>query len=273
MSDRQRLKKDPKHVRSYKRQIESAAWRDLSGSAVKVVLAMGLHETGDNNGSFFFSDRTGAELTGLSRNTVQKAIKELMLHGFVYRSEAGGFSRKTPHAAKYGFTWLTGPKGEHRAPTHAYEKWSPDGNTRAQFLTETGSVSTSNMETSVSIGSDIAPEEMEKRLVSNVSYLSETEPQTVYQSPGARQGAIDQRKHAAFPSGPDREFRFGDEVADLRLLTIDHLERSGPGSQSRLADRIGCPGGTFSKFIGGKNLPAEYRRPLAAALMETSHAA
>lgn len=206
MSDRQRLKKDPKHVRSYKRQIESAAWRDLSGSAVKVVLAMGLHETGDNNGSFFFSDRTGAELTGLSRNTVQKAIKELMLHGFVYRSEAGGFSRKTPHAAKYGFTWLTGPKGEHRAPTHAYEKWSPDGNTRAQFLTETGSVSTSEMETRVSIGSDIAPEEMEKRLVSNVSYLSELSHKLYTSPPVLVRGQLTNGNMPSFHRGPIASF-------------------------------------------------------------------
>lgn len=162
MSDRQQSKRDPKHVRSYKRQIESAAWRDLSGSAVKVLLAMGLKEKGDNNGAFFFSDRTGAEITGLSRNTVQKSIKELINHGFIYCSEEGGFSRKTPHAAQYGFTWLAGPKGEHRAPSHAYEKWSPDGNTRAQFLTETGSVSNFAMETSVSAGSEFAPEEMEK---------------------------------------------------------------------------------------------------------------
>lgn len=96
-----------------------------------------------------------------------------------------GFSRKTPHAAMYGFTWLAGPKGEHRAPSHAYEKWKRDGNTRAQFLTETGSVSKFEVETSASIGANIEPEEMEIRQFSDVSYLSETEPQTVYQGIGA----------------------------------------------------------------------------------------
>jgi len=273
MSDRQRLKKDPRHVRSYKRQIESAAWRNLSGSAVKVMLAMGLHEMGGNNGTFFFSDRSGAEATGLSRNTVQKAIKELVEHGFIYCSQKGGFSRKTPHAAQYGFTWLPGPKGDHRAPSHAYERWAPDGNTRAQFLTETGSVSNFEVETSSLAGAENGPEETEIRQICDVSYLSETEPHSVYQSPGDQLGENDQRKHAPFPSGPDREFRLGDEVADLRMLTIDHIDQSGPGSQSRLADRIGCPGGIFSKFVKGRNLPAEYRRALGAALMEKTHAA
>lgn len=273
MTDRQRTKKDPKHVRSYKRQIDSPAWRDLSGSAVKVLLAMGLHDQGDNNGCIFFSDRLGAEATGLSRNTVQKAIKELMDHGFLYCTQKGGFSRKTPHAAQYGFTWLAGPKGEHRAPSHAYEKWKPDGNTRAQFLTETGSVSIADVETPTSDGSNSGPEETEIRQISDVSTLSEIEPQTVYQSSGANPERYGQRKHAISHAGSSNDFRLGDEVADLRLLTIHHIEHSGPGSQSRLADRIGCPGGTFSKFVKGRNLPAAYRRALAAALMEISHAA
>jgi hypothetical protein len=272
MSDR-RPKKDASHVRTYKRQIQSAAWRDLSGSAVKVLLAMQTLEKGDNNGSICFSDRMGAEMAGLSRNTVQKSIKDLIDRGFIYCTEQGGFSRKTPHAAMYGFTWLAGPKGEHRAPSHAYEKWKPDGNTRAQFLTETGSVSKFEVETSTSIGANIEPEEMEIRQISDVSYLSEIEPQTVYQGIGAATPETDQRKHANSPSRPDRGFSLGDEVADLRHLTIQHISDHGAGSQSRLAVRIGCPPGTFSKFIGGRNLPAQYRAPLADALREKRDAA
>lgn len=271
MSDRQ-PKKDASHVRAYKRQIQSPAWRDLSGSAVKVQLAMQTLEKGDNNGCICFSDRKGAEITGLSRNTVQKAIKELIDHGFIYCTEEGGFSRKTPHAAMYGFTWLAGPKGQHRAPTHAYEKWKPDGNTRAQFLTETGSVSKFEVETSLAAGANIGPEEMEIRQISDVSYLSEIEPQTVYQGDSSSSGQNGRRKQVETPSGADREFRLGDEVADLRFLTTAHLDEFGPGSQSRLAARIDCPPGTFSKFINGRNLPVEYRRALAAALMEASHA-
>jgi hypothetical protein len=114
---------------------------------------------------------------------------------------------------------------------------------------------------------------MEIRQISDVSYLSEIEPQTVYQGDSSSSGQNGRRKQVETPSRADREFRLGDEVADLRILTIDHIDQSGPGSQSRLANRIGCPGGTFSKFIAGRNLPAEYRSALAAALMETSHAA
>ena len=272
MSDR-RPKKDASHVRTYRRQIQSAAWRDLSGSAVKVLLAMQTLEKGDNNGNICFSDRMGAEMAGLSRNTVQKSIKDLIDRGFIYCTEQGGFSRKTPHAAMYGFTWLAGPKGEHRAPSHAYEKWKPDGNTRAQILTETGSVSKFEVETSIAVGANIGPEEMEIRQISDVSTLSEIEPLTVYQGIGAAIPETDQRKQAIPPSWADRGFSLGDEVADLRHLTIQHISDHGAGSQSRLASRIGCPPGTFSKFIGGRNLPAQYRAPLADALRENRDAA
>src|SRR5690606_10350246 len=83
-------------------------------------------ENGDNNGAFFLSVRKGAEWTGLGKNAVNSALHELQDKGFIYCAERGGFSRKTPHAASWGLTWLAGPKGsEHRAPSHAYEKWQP----------------------------------------------------------------------------------------------------------------------------------------------------
>jgi hypothetical protein len=126
MSDKFRRAKVPRHVRIFHRQMQSEAWRHLSGSAVKVLLAMASLEKGDNNGAFFLSARTGAQMTGLGKNAVNRALHELQEKGFVYYSEPGGFSRKTPHAASWGLTWQAGPHGsKHRAPSHAYEKWRP----------------------------------------------------------------------------------------------------------------------------------------------------
>lgn len=127
MADKFRRAKVPRHVRIYHRQMQSEAWQHLTGSAVKVLLALATFENGDNNGAFFLSVRTGAEKTGLGKNAVGRALHELMDKGFIYCAERGGFSRKTPHAACWGLTWQAGPKGsEHRAPSHAYEKWRPD---------------------------------------------------------------------------------------------------------------------------------------------------
>lgn len=127
MADKFRRAKVPRHVRIYHRQMQSEAWRHLSGSAVKVLLALAALEKGDNNGEFFLSARTGAEITGLGKNAVNRALHELQEKGFIYCAVRGGFSRKTPHAACWGLTWQAGPKGsDHRAPSHAYEKWRPE---------------------------------------------------------------------------------------------------------------------------------------------------
>lgn len=94
---------------------------------MKVLLTLAALEKGDNNGEFFLSARTGADMTGLGKNAVNRALHELQEKGFIYCAERGGFSRKTPHAARWGLTWAAGPKGsEHRAPSHAYEKWRPE---------------------------------------------------------------------------------------------------------------------------------------------------
>ena len=127
MADKFRRAKVSRHVRIYHRQTQSQAWRHLSGSAVKVLLALAMLEKGDNNGEFFLSARSGAEITGLGKNAVNRALHELQEKGFIYCAVRGGFSRKTPHAACWGLTWQAGPKGtNHRAPSHAYENWRPE---------------------------------------------------------------------------------------------------------------------------------------------------
>jgi len=127
MADKLRRAKVPRHIRIYHRQMQSEVWKHLTGTSVKVLLALAGLEKGDNNGEFFLSVRKAAELTGLSKNAVNRALHELMDKGFIYCAQRGGFSRKTPHAACWGLTWQAGPKGsEHRAPSHAYEKWRPE---------------------------------------------------------------------------------------------------------------------------------------------------
>lgn len=129
MADKFRQAKVASHIRIFRRQMQSVAWSHLSGSAVKVLLALALLERGDNNGEFFLSVRKAAEMTGLDKDTCGRAFNELLDKGFIYRTQRGGFSRKTRHAACWGLTWAAGPKGsEHRAPSHAYEQWRPVAN-------------------------------------------------------------------------------------------------------------------------------------------------
>lgn len=133
MADKFRRSKTPRHVRIYHRQMDSIAWQHLSGSGVKLLVALAKMEMGENNGEFYMSVRKAAEITGLSNNTVSRAFHELLDMGFIYCTERGGFSRKTRHAACWGLTWVVGPVGtENRSPSHAYEKWRPMKNTVAR---------------------------------------------------------------------------------------------------------------------------------------------
>lgn len=254
------LGKEPSHVRLYARQMRSLAWRDLSPSAVKALLALASLERGDNNGEVFLSDRKGADMTGLARNTIRKSLAELIDKGFVYCSERGSFDRKTPHAACYGLTWAAGPKGTPwRAPTHAYEQWLPEsGNTRAQFLSEPGSIPDIGVETRGGAGANFEPVELETPLNSTNLLMSGIEPHTSNQGEESDRGQSGNRKHS-----PDPRSAF---LGGLRSQLIEHLKISAAGEQSKLARSIDCPQGTLSKFIAGRSLPAQHSARLAAAL-------
>ena len=256
---KQQQRHESKHVRIYRRQMASLAWRHLSPSAVKTLLAFALLEDGENNGRIYFSDRKGAEMTGLNRKTVRGALQELEAAGFIYCTERGSFDRKTPHAACYGLTWVAGPAGtKWRAPSNEYLQWSPSGNTRAQIIPDAGPNLTTDLETSQEAGPNFGHVERETPLVSNDPAMVRIGPQTVYQSQGDREGPAGKRKLS-----PDPRSAFFD---GLRTQLIDHLKKSAAGEQSSIATAVGCPGGTLSKFIAGRSLPQNHSARLAQEL-------
>ncbi|MBN8844310.1 MAG: winged helix-turn-helix domain-containing protein [Sphingomonadales bacterium] len=271
MADKRRQKYEPKHMRLYKTMTDSLAWQHLSGNAMKVLLALVARDDGKRNGKIGFSCREASGVTGLSSRTCWRCFAELQEKGFIVCTQAGGFSRKVSHAALWRYTWAAWPEGR-KGPTRDFEKWKPDGNSRLKFLSVTDANFAGNLETPGEPVAKNSTGNLETPQDSDVSNFAETTTLISYHGDPHGDPVSDQRKRAETTSRPDREFRLGDEVADLRLLTTAHLDEFGPGSQSRLAARIDCPPGTFSKFINGRNLPVEYRRPLAAALMEASHA-
>lgn len=127
MADKFRRAHVPRHVRINNDLTNSIAWKHLSGSAAKVLLALADLERGENNGEFFLSVRDAGERAGLSKDTAARCFHELIDKGFIYCTELGGFSRKVRHAACWGLTWVPGPKGTpYRCPSHAYKKWRPE---------------------------------------------------------------------------------------------------------------------------------------------------
>ena len=199
MADKLRRAKVPRHIRIYHRQMQSEAWRHLSGSGVKVLLALAALEKGDNNGEFFLSARTGAEITGLGKNAVNRALHELQQKGFIYCAVRGAFSRKTPHAACWGLTWQAGPQGSiHRAPSHAYEKWRPEKmrgpRKKDATVPATGTMGQNAPLICPQIG-DREPEKMAK--ISQSSTVSKSGTHNSYQAlPSSRAAA----RHSTLPS-------------------------------------------------------------------------
>jgi hypothetical protein len=68
-----RTKTEARHTRLPHLMTGSAAWRDLSGNAVKVLVAVQRFDRGADNGALFVGVRTASQETGLSDNTVKRA--------------------------------------------------------------------------------------------------------------------------------------------------------------------------------------------------------
>jgi hypothetical protein len=110
--------------------IDSPAWRDLSGNAVKLLMAIWRRHNGRNNGEISFSEREGAAILKVNQTTAGRAFDELMSHGFIVCTRQSAFTLKTRQARLWRLT--TEPSGaqqEHPA-TRDYERWTPPSDRR-----------------------------------------------------------------------------------------------------------------------------------------------
>ena len=257
MADKSRQKKEPRHIRLYHSIMDSEAYRHLSGNALKVLLALVRVDNGTRNGQIAYSYRRAADDTGLSPRTCLRCLEELQEKGFIVCTQKGSFSRKVQHASLWRYTWQAWPEGK-KGPSRDFEKWTPDRKQRVQVSQETGAVSNIEQETDTATDADIAAEETGNARKCDVSTFVRIAPLTIYQRE-AGSGQETERRKQANPNGRA-------ELAFLRQRLVAHLNGSEPGEQSRIADRIACPGGTLSKFKHGAPLPAEYIEPLAKAV-------
>jgi len=85
------------------RVIDSLAYADLSFSARSLLVLLTRQLTKDNNGHL---QATHSYLKGFgfSENTISRCVKELITHGMIYRSRAGGYQQGP---SRYAVTWLS----------------------------------------------------------------------------------------------------------------------------------------------------------------------
>jgi DNA-binding Lrp family transcriptional regulator len=244
---------EPRHIRLYHSVTGCEAWRDLSGNSIKVLVALLRFDRGGKNGELFMSVRVAAEETGLSENTAWRALRELETHGFIAATERGYFQRKRGPATQWRATWIatTG-----KAPTRDFEKWQkPVGNkSRSQNLTSTVAKIATDVETFPSTVANIGTVATETSHVSVAAAVANIATQIVCHGQSVSGGIEGQRKQANISRDVSRDL-VGDELlVALRERLAAHLQASGMGAQSRLAEATRIPGGTLSKFIAGKGL-------------------
>lgn len=86
------------------RVIDSEAFANLTPSAVQVLLLLTRQLSKDNNG-LLQATRTWLTERGVGSNhTIQRALSDLISHGFIFRTKSGSFGNG---AARYAVTWLS----------------------------------------------------------------------------------------------------------------------------------------------------------------------
>lgn len=101
--------------------VRSAAFRSLSGPALKVWIEVRARFNGANNGRLSLSWDEAAEKLGLSKTTVGRAFRELITKGFLRLRRAGHWYGR--RAAEY---IATDVKYDGHPATRDWERWRPD---------------------------------------------------------------------------------------------------------------------------------------------------
>lgn len=102
------------------RVIDSEAFADLTPSSVQVLLVLTRQLSKDNNG-LLQATRTWLGERGIGSNhTIQRALSDLITHGFIYRTKSGAYGNG---AARYAVTWLSLTK--HRESLTHIEWFKP----------------------------------------------------------------------------------------------------------------------------------------------------
>jgi hypothetical protein len=134
---KRRFADDP-HVRVYTRLVNSPAWVDLSGNAVKLLVYLASFEKGTNNGELFMSERMAADGIGVAKRTAHRLFDELEDHGFIRPTAKGYFSVKRGRATQWRLTWQSWPSAS-KGPTNEWRDWKPqEQDSRVQTFPATG---------------------------------------------------------------------------------------------------------------------------------------
>lgn len=98
----------------------SAAWRSLSGPAVKIYLELRCRFSGGNNGDLSLSLDEASRLLGIGKATAKRAFAELVEKGFIVLTHRGRFTGRK--AATY---CVTDRSHNGAQATNDWKHWRP----------------------------------------------------------------------------------------------------------------------------------------------------
>jgi hypothetical protein len=239
---------EPRHIRLYHTISGCDAWRDLSGNAIKLLIAIARLDKGGDNGALFLSVRKAATEIGVNRNTAAKLFVELEEHGFIAATQRGHFKVKGGPATCWRLTWLGAPG---HAPSRDFERWQRPVETKSRSQKRGAAVPKNG-----TAGGNAAPMVPENRTApTETSHVSSNAPCSKTGTQIVSHGLGE--PSAAFPGGKQGNSASGvsvDLLDALREQVGSYLKLAGVGAQTRLAEASRIPGGTLSKFLTGKGL-------------------
>ena len=103
--------------------LKSAAWRSLSGAAVKVFLELHTRFNGGNNGKVRLFMNEAAEALGIGKATAQRAFAELQDKGFIVLTIPGTWYHRRAHEWRLTSKPMQTAKGRTPA-TNDWKNWS-----------------------------------------------------------------------------------------------------------------------------------------------------
>ena len=112
------------HVRLYRHELQSAAYRSLSCDARALLTEFRALYTGKEN-RVYMSVREAMNRTGLSQRPAQRAIADLLDRGFIRLLEKGSFHCKAGPASLYQLTSEPPNNRDGSVPSKDFMRWQP----------------------------------------------------------------------------------------------------------------------------------------------------
>ncbi len=125
MNRRSTKRRAEAHVRLYRHEITSPAYRSLSTDARALLVEFrALYSGGENR--VYLSLREMQTRLNVGRRRAEKARDELLDRGFIRLVTVGSFSRKCPHASEYAITNEPLTDADGATAPKDFMSWSPE---------------------------------------------------------------------------------------------------------------------------------------------------